>query len=115
MAASWSFAVDISLNTSVNWMDRDGNIMFHFNPRRHEGQIVMNTYRSHWGREERIGLDISDTVTRADIKVTQSCYEISINGELKHRYNHRLPWYSFDHISEIPLSWELLSASVPSG
>ncbi len=108
---SWSFMVDIRENLAVNWMDGNGNIMFHFNPRSHQGQIVMNTYINRWGREERIGLDVSSIQTRADIQVTDSSFEVLINGVLKHSYAHRLPWNTFDHISDIPASWKLISST----
>lgn len=91
---------------SVNFMnDPDPlSIMFHFNPRPIERQIVMNTCDPvyAWGVEERItlleGRRGFALPLEAFIRVTDVGYEIYMDGSLKHVYHHRVPWSSFSHI-----------------
>ena len=108
--AMWSLRANITQQTkqSVNWMNRSGNIMFHFNQRGACQQIVMNTKTGSWGQEERIGLDTG--ILRAGI-TTPRGYEVYIGDDLKHIYRHRISWSKFDRIGPTPESWTLTAAS----
>lgn len=56
-ARSWVVTTCESCTGSVNWMDAEKNILFHFNPRPHQKKIMMNSRNSGgWGKEESIWL-----------------------------------------------------------
>ncbi len=93
----------------VNWKDEAGHLMFHFNGRANEAQIVMNTHRGGWGPEERIPFPLCDVTVRA----TDVGYEVWWEGELRHTYRHRITWSAFAEV-ETSQPWRMLMEGVKS-
>ena len=77
--------------SSVNWMTKEDNVIFHFNPRPSEGKIVMNTrVNGNWmAVEERIPYDTSKPV-KASIVGSKAGFEVYINNDLVHFYKARM-------------------------
>ncbi len=75
---SWRVRSDASRRGAMNWRDGLGNVLFQFNPRPAEKQIVMNSRRgSRWdGAEERIPLPVSSGVFEATISVRSDGFEV---------------------------------------
>jgi hypothetical protein len=113
------------LNVNVNWMDTDGNTMFHFNTRNSDEQLVMNTMeRGTWGREERIPLPaeyvklVKSTKKTppisANIVVTSEGYEVYWGSEYTttqarvHLYRHRIPFSKFAKVSDANSNWKVV-------
>lgn len=86
---------------TVNWMGNEKDkILFHFNPRIKEKQIVMNSkLNGSWGSEERIKLPSSDTF-QVKIIVDSIGFHVYLNGnEIKdHLYKHREPFKNFSQV-----------------
>jgi hypothetical protein len=76
----------------VNLINID-DIALHFNPRFEENCIVFNTQRNErWGNEERLDWSAFSTSKyfQLNIRVENSCYSISINGQHVYNYKHRV-------------------------
>jgi hypothetical protein len=84
---------------AVNWKSRD-SILFHFNPRPNEREIVMNSLLNEsWGAEERIPLppeSINGPLT-AGVYIDAAGYHIFLNGSTveKHLFKHRADFLHF--------------------
>ena len=84
----------------VNWLSFTGDILFHFNPRIAENEIVMNT-KAHggcWGKEERIQLDTGRASATWHVAVDETGFSVLVGGKEKHLFRHRLPWVTFSHV-----------------
>lgn len=92
----------------VNWNDQKGNIMFHFNPRPSQNQIVMNTKEAFWGIEERIPLPQGDGPLTFTIYVTKEGYLVTKDDVLLHVYSHRIPFEDFTSIESDDNSWTVI-------
>ena len=107
----------------LNFKDSQGNILFHFNGRSHEKQIVMNTYtkrHGQWGREERIPFmreDMDDSknsvmniMVRSDGFVIYPRWENGTPDEIIHnsryKYRHRMHFHTLYSV-EICREWEI--------
>jgi hypothetical protein len=108
--ASWSVVTDWPVsNAMVNWKDKYNNILFQFNTRREEGDLVMNSCEvlertnfekfenvelfEIWGDEERVSLPSSAYSSRikAIVTATNVGYEVYFDNLLVHIYPHRFP------------------------
>ena len=98
----WRVVTGPSRGGSANWMAKNGETMFHFNPRPHLGCIVLNTFKNgSWGPEERINsLPPGNSNFEVHIVATSRGFEIFFEGDTSPRYvyAHRLPWTSFAEI-----------------
>jgi len=99
-------------NGSASFVTANHNlVMFHFNPRTSERQIVMNTHNNNgWGHAERITLPsyLQNFFIpfEAFIRVTDVGYEVYFDGKLQYIYHHRMPWSEFNKVS-IDDTWNI--------
>ena len=89
---SWEFTAN-SVGY-VNFLSKNGVILFHFNPR--SNAIVLNTWTNGWQREEYM-YNIQYPMN-IKIKITNFGFEISINGSIRYTYNHRHNINTFDYL-----------------
>jgi len=88
---------------AANWVSASGDILFHFNPRSSDGEIVMNTMdKGTWGPEERVPLAHAGEATWI-VKVDEEGFHVfsfHMLGDQRelHMYVHRLPWASFSRV-----------------
>eukprot|EP01038_Epipyxis_sp_PR26KG_P007946 gene7946-10782_t len=80
-------------NSATNWTDNKGNILFHFNPRPEENQIIMNSKRfmaDDWGGEERITLPEGNL----DVTITldKNGFEVKSKQDSLFLFKHRFTW-----------------------
>lgn len=90
---------------TLDLRDRYNNIVLHVNPRWDKKVFVLNTlHRGRWGPEERPGgFDFSSGVPiTIRIEAANSGYVILVNGNVVHRYKHRL---SVSSIRKIHFHW----------
>lgn len=81
----------------VNWIGNEGRILFHFNPRVAENEIVMNSQLgASWGPEERIKLPTGSTF-KVKVTVDDIGYHVFLNGSEteKHVFKHREDFSTF--------------------
>ena len=78
---------------TLNLQDDAGNIVLHVNPRWDQHSFVLNTKKGNWGPEERPGgFDFSTGVPLTlRVEATDDALVIYINGQIIHRYKHRMP------------------------
>ena len=93
-----SISTGVERTGSANWKDDKGNILFHFNPRPNEGQIVMNTLVDSWGKEERISLPGGGGPLIVVVEVTKEGYSVTKDDSVLHLYHHRIPFEEFSTI-----------------
>ena len=97
---------------AVNFLDADGGIMFHFNPRpTREGKIVMNNKPAGggWKREERLSMPASTLrgPFTATVAVDDAGYAVSFEGSegVAHVFQHRVAWTTFANLSGASRGW----------
>ena len=75
---------------TVDFMDKDGNILFHFNSRL-PSVVVRNARYGHWGREERGGGMPFKRNRDFDLIITKTAagWETNINGQSAPSFNFR--------------------------
>lgn len=110
----WHFSFPGS--SSANWLDADGNVLFHFNPRENESEIVMNsTVDGEWLHEERIPLlESQGSRFAASVTVTSAGFLVSTvdQGSQSYLFRHRRPWTSWASLL-MDRTWGVLPTFVP--
>ena len=103
-AQVWRITTADGPDAAVNFLDADGDIMFHFNPRpKGEGHLVMNNCTGgSWQQEERVA--IPDHAFTAVVSVDDKGYAVSFEGstDVAHVFKHRVPWANFASLSSSP-------------
>ncbi|CAI5780949.1 galectin-9 isoform X1 [Podarcis lilfordi] len=69
---------------TVNLLGENGDIVFHFNPRMNENEVVCNTKQNGgWGKEERWPIPFEAGATfMMIIDVMSDCYRVTVNKGL---------------------------------
>ena len=108
---TWKITSDSEINGALNWLDTNGEIMLHFNPRSFEKQLVINTfYNGSWGDEIRISYEIP-TIS-AQVVLTKLGFEINFNG-LTYFLN-RMNYFSDFSLLSSPLPDNMNVVRVPN-
>eukprot|EP00002_Diphylleia_rotans_P041171 TRINITY_DN994_c0_g1_i2.p2 TRINITY_DN994_c0_g1~~TRINITY_DN994_c0_g1_i2.p2 ORF type:complete len:235 (-),score=21.28 TRINITY_DN994_c0_g1_i2:316-1020(-) len=110
-ATTWALDTGEGRHGAADWRTDlvRGDILFHFNPRPSEGQIVMNTLiDGAWGSEERIALPPGKL--RPTICATHHGFEIHLHGVCVHLFRHRLPFARLACV-QLPIDWVLAALS----
>nr|XP_028595809.1 uncharacterized protein LOC114602131 [Podarcis muralis] len=81
---------------TVNLLGENGDIVFHFNPRMNENEVVCNTKQNGgWGKEERWPIPFEAGATfMMIIDVMSDCYRVTVNSKDFLKYVHRIPFFS---------------------
>jgi len=88
--------IDSDFGSCKNWLSDKGDILFHFNPRPNERQIVMNSHiNKSWGTEERVPLEYdSSSMKNAKwiITVDDGGFRVvdGTSNKLVHVFAHRV-------------------------
>ena len=82
----------------VNWLNDKGQILFHFNPRPAERQIVMNDEVQGWGREERVAYDSGEAEATWTVAVDTAGFHVLSKGKEVHVFKHRHAWSTFAEV-----------------
>jgi hypothetical protein len=79
---------------ALDWRDRDGDIVLHFNPRTGERQLVLNTYIGRsWGQEQRVPYPFRvepRSSFRLRFEVLEDRFRIIADGRLVAEFVHRI-------------------------
>jgi hypothetical protein len=86
--------------TCVNWEDDKDSILFHFNPRKNNNEIVMNTRigLENWQSEKRIDLP-HHLPLNLSIIIDSNGYHIFEGESQLYLYPHVIPYKSFNQIT----------------
>jgi hypothetical protein len=88
--------IDSDVGSCKNWLSEKGDILFHFNPRPNEREIVMNSQiNKSWGAEEKVPLGYdSSSMKNAKwiITVDDRGFRVvdGTSNKLVHVFAHRL-------------------------
>jgi hypothetical protein len=85
---------DGPLGFAVDWCDRRGNVLFHFNPRPDEGRVALNSrLRGVWGEEESLAswpFSVErDTLVRLRFEVSREGFAVFADGRPLGTFRHR--------------------------
>jgi hypothetical protein len=97
---------------AVDWLDHEGNILFHFNPRPAEDRVVLNSYVADvWGQEEVLTpypfRREPDTVLRLGFEVSADSFRIAVDGSVIGRFSHRAPPADVTAVRTSTFLWRL--------
>jgi len=79
---------------AVNWLDGDGNVLLHFNPRPEQGVVVLNRLLDgQWGEEEAVAsypfpLE-PDRPFHLRFELHRRRFEVSVDGRRLCAFDHR--------------------------
>ena len=84
---------------SVNWIAANGDLLFHFQPRLSEEQVVMNAmFEDAWGSEERFDFPSGSAEVTWTIAVDNRGFHVLGSGQHLYTFVHRGIWSLFSHV-----------------
>ena len=110
---TWHITSETATTGVLNWLDTNGDIMLHFNPRLSERELVMNTCdKGSWGDEERLPYD--GRPIDAQVVATSVGFEIRFNGAAT-VFKHRKSFSAFSQLSSpFPSGWNVRDPTASS-
>jgi len=95
------------INLAWNSTSPQRKVIFHFNPRFTENQVVRNTLSTQWGSQETYGgipFKVGETF-QLQITAGQSAFQVEVNGNHFCTYNYRFP---LDMITNLEITKDVI-------
>jgi hypothetical protein len=97
---------------SVDWLDTDGNVVFHFNPRPETRRVALNALvDGRWGKEQsvrRYPFPLEAGVPFAlRFEVDERAFNVSVDGRRLGRFKHRRPPSTIAEVRSTAFLWRL--------
>ncbi len=95
----WFLKQRVLEGSSVNWVAKDGSILFHFNARPDQKIIYLNSCPKNlgWNPTPRIISYDGKSLIEAKVTADANGFKIVYNG-VEQFYEARLPWNTFEKI-----------------
>lgn len=103
MVRSWRIQSSLS-DGSISWCNKDNSqILLKLDIQPSNGHLLFNHFENTYGSEVSIPRRFfRDDPMDAVVSVNDTGFQVWMDGELQHFFEHRLPWTSFHHVKVQP-------------